>query len=494
MFGIRDKDIDYTREILSGIVIAIALIPEAIAFSFVLGVSPMVGLYSTVILALITSIFGGRPAMISAATGAVAAVFAPLVKDYGIEYLFIAVILMGIFQIIFGLLNIGRMFRLISKPIMLGFVNGLAIVVLMAQLEQFKLPGTDTWLSGIDMILMLSLTAFTFVMIMVIPKVIKSIPSSLIAIIITTCIALLLENYGVHMYNVYDMAIAGTDSVQSTSVTLSFSTLRIVFIPAISAALVGIVESLLTLNLLDELTDTRGNTKKEVIGQGLANIVCGLAGGMGGCAMVGQSMINHNNGARKYLSTFIAAITLLLFITFGTDIIGLIPLSALVGVMFVVIYKTFAWDSIFLHKKASIYDTFIVAVVAITTVISGNLALGVLCGIILSTIRFVWLKSTKLSFIYLEDKSVIKIEGIIFFGTENILKDYLLAELSKDYLHNKKSLILDCSNVSIVDYSGAQALIDIIDKFKAQKIHLELINLEADSLSHINRITPNLVK
>lgn len=477
LLGIKDKDINFTKEILSGIVIAIALVPEAIAFSFVLGINPMIGLYSAVIIGLVTSLFGGRAGMISGATGAIAAVFVPLVEDYGVEYLFLAVILAGFFQIIFGLLDIGKLFRLISKPIMLGFVNGLAIIVLLAQLEQFRVPGTEHWLSGADLLLMIFFSAFTFFLIVFIPKYIKSIPSSLIAIFATTVIALCLEFLGVHLYNVKDMASAGFETAKDVNVSLNFTTLKIIFVPALSAAIVGLVESLLTLNLLDELTDTKGNTKRESIAQGLANIACGFAGGMGGCAFVGQSVINYNNGARKYLSSFIAASFLLFLIVLGKPIINIIPLSALVGVMLVVVYKTFDWDSIFLHRKASKFDTFVVILVATTTVITSNLALGVLFGIIISVLHFTWEKSKKLDFA-IEDDTII-ISGILFFGTKDKLKENL--NLALDSFKDVKDIKLDFKNANISDYSGAQTLQDLLEKYKLKEINLKLENLNYDS-------------
>lgn len=487
MLGVKDNDINLSKEILSGIVIAIALIPEAIAFSFMLGVSPVVGLYTSVIICFITAIFGGRPAMISAATGAVAAVFAPLVKDYGVEYLFLAVILMGVFQILFAILDIGKLFRLMSKPLLLGCVNGLALIVFSAQLEQFKVPGTDNWLSGTMLFLMLTLTMFTCFLIFIIPKFIKTIPSSLIAIIITTTIALLLDISGIHMYTVYDMATSRSESIVRSFAPINVVTLKIILIPALSAALVGIIESLLTLNIIDEITNTRGNSKKEVIAQGVGNIVSGFAFGMGGCAMIGQSMINLNNGARKYLSTFIASITLLIFIIFGKNIIGIIPLAALVGVMFVVVFKTFAWDSILLHKKADLFDTFIVIFIALVIGFSGNLALGVLLGVLLSVLRFTWVKTTKLEFSTTSKHNIciINITGVLFFGTEYLLKKEI-DNIIKGSTFN--TFTLDLSNTNISDYSGAQALFDLIEKNSENNIQISIINLNEHSKVKYERI------
>ncbi|MFV0288527.1 MAG: SulP family inorganic anion transporter [Mycoplasmatales bacterium] len=494
---LRSQEI-LTKEILSGIVIAIALIPEAIAFSFVLGVNPMVGLYTSVIIGFITAIFGGRPGMISAATGSVAAVFAPLVKNYGIDYLIIAVILMGIFQIIFGLLNIGKLFRLISKPIMLGFVNGLAIVILMAQLEQFKVPGTEIWLSGIDMLIMLSLTSFTFLMVVIIPKYIKAVPATLIAIIITTIIALFLQQFNFNIYTVKDMTLAGKAAVTSSLPPLNNETLKIILIPSLSAALVGLVESLLTLNLLDELTNTRGHTKKEAIAQGLANIVTGLFGGMGGCAMIGQSMINYTNGARKYLSTFCAALFLLFFISIGKNIISIIPLASLVGVMMVVVYKTFAWDSLVLYKKSSKFDIFIIILVAGVTVITGNLALGVLLGVLCSMAKFTWSKTTNLNFVKTanqeQDILILQINGILFFGSEKIFKDEVKAIEDEMIKEKIKNLELDLQNAKIVDYSAANAVIEQVLKLREKNLNIDLKNLTEDSKNKLIRINALLLK
>ena len=331
-------------DILSGITVALALVPEAVAFAFVAGVDPLVGLYAAFIVGLVTSVIGGRPGMISGATGALAVVMVALVAQHGVEYLFATVILMGILQVLAGVLRLGKFIRLVPHPVMLGFVNGLAIVIFLAQMGQFKVEdanGALVWMQGSELYTMLGLTGLTMAVIYFFPKISKTIPAPLMGILVTFGVAFA---FGIEARTVGDMAsIAGSlPDFLIPAVPFSFETLLIILPYAVILALIGLIESLLTLSLIDEITETKGNTSKECIGQGSANIITGFFGGMGGCAMIGQSMINIQSGGRGRLSGIVASLVLLSFILFASGLIEMIPLAALTGVMFMVVIGTFA--------------------------------------------------------------------------------------------------------------------------------------------------------
>ena len=342
-------------ELLSGLTVALALVPEAVAFAFVAGVHPLVGLYAAFLVGLITAIFGGRPGMISGATGALAVVMVALVAEHGVEYLFATVVLMGLLQIVFGVMQWGKFIRLVPHPVMLGFVNGLAIVIFLAQLTQFKVPGTaeisghgssgGEWLSGNSLYMMLALVVLTMLIIYIMPRITRIIPSPLAGIGIVACIVIF---FGLDVPRVGDMAsIQGTlPPFHVPSVPLNLETLEIIFPYAVILAAIGLIESLLTLNLVGEMTGKRGGSSQECIAQGLANTATGFFGGMGGCAMIGQSMINVKSGGRTRIAGISAALFLLVFILVGAPIIEMIPLAALVGVMFMVVIGTFAWNSL----------------------------------------------------------------------------------------------------------------------------------------------------
>lgn len=483
MLGIKDKDTKFQKEILSALVIAMALIPEAIAFSFMLGVSPLVGIYTSILLTLITAIFGGRAAMITATTGAIAAIFAPMVADYGVSYLIYAVVLMGLFQVILGLFNIDKIFHLISKATLLGAVNGLAFIMLMAQLEQLKVPGTEEWIRGIDLGVMLVVIVCTIFITIYTPKQIKKyIPASLLGIAFATFIAVILETQGYHMYTVYDMASSNTVAAETTRAILNIETLKIILIPAFSAAIVGIIESLLTLTIIDDATITRGNAKKECVSLGFANIICGLTGGMGGCAVLGQSMINIENGARKYLSTFMAGIILLLIVLVFSPILKIIPTAGIVGVMMIVIYKTFNFDSLFIHRKANLFEFIIVITVTIVTAISGNLALGVIIGAVMTMSKFTWDKSKKYE-LYREGDTI-HITGIIFFGNATKLR----RELENKKINSIQQI--DLKNCRILDYTGADQINIFINNARNFNREIKFINVCEESMIRLTRVSP----
>ncbi len=471
MLGLKDKDINIQKEVLSGLTVAIALVPEAIAFSFIVGIDPIYGIYSAFMIGLISSLFGGRAGMISGATGAVAVVYAPLVATHGIEYMFLAVILAGIIQIIFGLLDIGKFVRLIPHAVMIGFVNGLALVIFRSQLDLFKIDGV--WLTGSMMLVMLILTALTMFIILFLPKYFDKVPSSLIAIVVVTLLSLVIRTTGVEILTISDFAggsiKAGLPSIHIPDVVFGMETFKIVFPFALIAATVGLIESLLTLNLIDEITDTRGSTKKESIAQGIANICTGFISGMGGCAMIGQSTININSGARKYLSGFVAAIGLLLIVLVFYPLIDMIPLAAIVGVMFVVVYKTFEWDSFKNFKVYTNFDIFIILQVMFVT-LQYNLALAVIIGVILSALHFAWIKSVQVN--VTNEANIYKFEGTLFFGSVLPFKEKVI------YSTDDKEVIFDVSKLNIVDYSAVNAIEAVHDKFANKGVRLKIVNLK----------------
>lgn len=388
------------NDVLSGLTVALALVPEAVAFAFVAGVDPMVGLYAAFIVGLITSIFGGRPGMISGATGAMAVVMVSLVASHGVQYLFAAILLTGLLQVAAGLFKLGKFIRMVPHPVMIGFVNGLAIVIFLAQLGQFKAPdlnGVMTWLPQKELLLMLGLVALTMAIIHFLPKLTTAIPSSLAAIVTVT---LLVQGLGLETRTVVDFlrAMSGNDaatlagslpSFSIPAVPLTWETLKIIFPYALILAAIGLIESLLTLTVLDEMTGTRGQSNRECMGQGLANITCSMFGAMGGCAMIGQSMINVNSGGRGRLSGIVAAVLLLCFILFTASLIEMIPLAALVGVMFMVVIGTFEWATFKLARRVPKQDFFVIVLVTVVTVFT-DLAIAVAVGVIASALMFAW--------------------------------------------------------------------------------------------------------
>ena len=430
---ITSRDSNVKNDVLSGITVALALVPEAVAFAFVAGVEPMVGLYAAFMMGLITSAIGGRPGMISGATGAMAVVMVALVATHGVQYLFAAVILAGILQILFGVFKLGKFIRLVPYPVMLGFVNGLAIVIFLAQLGQFKILdglGQQVWMQGEMLYLMLGLTALTMAIIYFLPKLTTAVPASLVAIITVT---LLVHGLDLDARTVIDFVRDMVPAEQKESVTLAgelpsfaipmvpftLETLYIILPTAIILSLVGLIESLLTLSLIDEMTDTRGRGNKECVGQGVANTVNGFFGGMGGCAMIGQSMININSGGRGRLSGITAALVLLGFILFAAPLIEMIPLAALVGVMFIVVIGTFEWASFRIIRGINKEDAFVLFLVTAITVIA-DLAIAVVVGVIVSALVFAWKHATHIHARTHTDKDgwkVYELEGPLFFGS-----------------------------------------------------------------------------
>ena len=477
------------NDVLSGLTVALALVPEAIAFAFVCHVSPLIGLYAAFIMGLVTSLFGGRPGMISGATGAIAIVLAGLAISHGVEYLFAAVVLMGAIQILAGLLRLGKFVRFIPHPVMLEFVNGLAIVIFMAQLGQFKdgVGDSAAWLAGVDLYAMLGMVGLTMAICFFLPKFTKAVPASLVAIFVVTGIAILLQIKGVHLsrtvldfVQMLDPDIetlkGGLPVFHKLQVPWSFETLKIILPYSILAAAVGLIESLLTLTLIDELTDSRGHGNRECIGQGVANTICGFFGGMGGCAMIGQSMINIKSGGRGRLSGITAAIALLALVVVGSSFIEIIPVAALVGVMFMVVISTFEWSSIHQMKKIPRSDAFIIVLVSAVTVFE-DLAIAVLVGVIVSALVFAWKKGSQIeihSEIDQKGSKVYKLRGQVFFGSVSNFTELF------NPANDPADVIIDFHYARVHDHSGIEAINTLAGRYTKLGKKLHLVDLSPE--------------
>ncbi len=492
------------NDILSGLTVALALVPEAVAFAFVAGVEPLVGLYAAFMVGLITSIFGGRPGMISGATGAMAVVMVSLVAIHGVEYLFATVVLTGFLQILAGVFRLGKFIRLVPHPVMLGFVNGLAIVIFLAQLGQFKVTdaaGNLDWMQGSQLYTMLGLIALTMAIIHFLPKLTKAVPSSLVAIVVVT---VLVQSLGLDTRTVVDFVrdmtgdpvasiAGGLPQFSIPSVPFNFETLSIIFPFAIVLAAIGLIESLLTLTLIDELTGTRGRGNKECIAQGAANTASGFFGAMGGCAMIGQSMINVNSGGRGRASGITAALALLAFILFASDLIEIIPLAALVGVMFIVVIGTFEWSSFRIIKKVPKADAFVIVLVSGVTVAS-DLAAAVVVGVIVSALVFAWEHAKHIVVnrsVNEQGSTVYDVSGPLFFGSiANFLEQF-------DMDNDTDDVIVEFKNSRVADHSAIEAIDTLAERYlnRGKTMHLRhlshectLLLTKAGSLVEINVI------
>ncbi len=464
-------------ETLSGLTVALALVPEAVAFAFVAGVNPLVGLYAAFIICLITALFGGRPGMISGATGALAVVMVSLVASHGVEYLFAAVILMGILQVGAGILKLGRFIRLVPHPVMLGFVNGLAIVIFLAQFEQFKVASPDgghEWISGFPLAYMIALVGLTMLVIYLVPKFTKAVPAPLAAILVVASVVIAFD---IPVPRVGDMASisGGLPEFAIPSVPLTLETLRIIFPYALIFAAIGLIESLLTFNLVGEKTGTRGGASQECMAQGAANVVTGFFGGMGGCAMIGQSMINVESGARTRLSGVTAALLLLSFILFASALIEQIPLAALVGVMFMVVIGTFAWKSFTIIARVPRTDATVIVLVTIITVLT-DLAIAVVAGVIISALAYAWSNATRIRANVEDDDGtrIYRVEGPLFFGSAAGFLEIFDARNDPDHV------IVDFMNSRVADQSALQAIETLAARYRAQGTRLELRHLSRD--------------
>ncbi|MDD2929313.1 MAG: SulP family inorganic anion transporter [Sideroxydans sp.] len=467
--------------VLSGLTVALALVPEAIAFAFVAQVHPLVGLYAAFMVGLITSLIGGRPGMISGAAGSLAVVMVALVVQHGVEYLFAAVVLMGVLQIGFGLAKLGKFIRMVPHPVMLGFVNGLAIVIFLAQLGHFKTPDGD-WMSGAPLYTMLGLIAVTMAIIYLLPKLTSAIPSTLAAIVAVSALVIF---SGLETKTVGDLASikGGLPQFHLPDVPFDWETLKIVFPYSLILAGIGLIESLLTLNLIDDMTQTRAKPNRACVGQGVANVATGFFGGMGGCAMIGQSMINVTNGAHKNLSGISAALFLLSFILFASEWIEMIPLAALIGLMFVVSEKTFEWGSFRLFGKVPHADVFVGLTVALVTVLS-DLAVAVIVGVIISALVFAWQHAKHIEVnISTEEHGwkVYDLHGSLFFASS---QSFLNLFMPKD---DPQEVVIDFKHARVKDHSGLEAIDQLAERYTQLGKKLHLRHLSPDCLELLDK-------
>ena len=474
-------------EILAGLTVALALVPEAIAFAFVAGVAPLSGLYAAFIVGIITAVAGGRPGMISGATGALAVVMVALVSDHGAQYLFATVVLMGIIQLIAGIFKLGKFIRMVPQPVMLGFVNGLAIVIGISQISQFKTInslGESVWISGNVLISSIGFVILTMSVIWLLPKVTKMLPATLVAILLTTILVLAFK---IDIPSVGDLASVkgGLPIFLIPDVPVNFETLKIIFPYAFILASIGLIESLLTLNLVSEITNKRGGASQECLAQGLANTVTGFFGGMGGCAMIGQSMINVKSGGRTRIAAIAAALFLLIFILYASSLIELIPIAALVGVMFMVVIGTFAWNSLKILFFVPKSDAIVIILVTIVTVIS-DLAVAVIVGVIFSALVFAWKSASKIraverASIREQGAKVYEIEGPLFFSSTNSFLE--IFKPSED----PNVVIIDFTNSKVIDQSALKAIEDIADRYNSIGKKVKLRHLTRDCHKLLSR-------
>jgi sulfate permease, SulP family len=473
-------------EVLSGLTVALALVPEAVAFSLIAGVSPLVGLYTAFIIGLITAILGGRPGMISGATGAIAVVVIALVISHGVEYLFAAVILMGLIQILVGILKLGKLIRLVPHPVMFGFVNGLAIVIAMAQFDQFKFTtpeGIIQWMSGTPLYLMLGLVVLTMVIIKFLPKMTTAVPSALVAILTVSIIVIF---GGINTRTVGDLASisGGLPEFHLPMVPFNWETFMIILPYSAIMAGVGLIESLLTLTLIDEITETMGHGNKECVAQGVANLTTGFFGGMGGCAMIGQSLINVNAGGRSRISGIVASVGLLVFILFLSNYIEMIPMAALVGLMFMVAIGTFEWASLKVFRKVPFHDVLVMVIVTLVTVLLHNLALAVLVGVIISALVFSWQNAKMIrARKYVDEKGVkhYEIFGPLFFASAMTFGQKF------DPINDPEEIIIDFQESRIVDHSGIDAIHKVTERYEKLGKTVYIRHLDTSSKVLLNK-------
>ncbi|MFT5802419.1 MAG: SulP family sulfate permease [Nonlabens sp.] len=484
LFDLSQK-VDYKTEVLSGLTVAMALIPEAVAFALIAGLSPLTGLYAAFVMGLITSIFGGRPGMISGATGAVAIVIAALAQSHGVEFIFATVVLAGTIQVAAGLLKLGKLMRLVPHPVIFGFVNGLAIIIFGSQLDQFKDP-SGAWLAGGSLYMLLGLVFLTMLLIWGLPKINKAIPASLVAIL-TVFGAVYF--FGIETKTVGDIASisGGFPPFHIPMVPLTMETFTIILPYACIMAGVGLIESLLTLNIIDEITETRGQGNREAIAQGAANIISGFFSGMGGCAMIGQSLINISSGARARLSGIVASLMLLFFIMFGSGLIEQMPMAALTGLMIMVAIGTFEWASLKTFNKMPKSDIFVMVLVTLVTAFLHNLALAVIIGVIIAALVFAWDNAKRIrARKHFDDDGVkhYEIYGPLFFGSVAVFNDKF------DVLYDPNEVVIDFKESRVVDMSAIEALNKITERYHkvGKKVHLK--NLSRECIVLLDRAEP----
>ncbi|MDH1511145.1 SulP family inorganic anion transporter [Pseudomonas mosselii] len=457
-------------DLLAGLTTSFALVPECIAFALVAHLNPLMGLYGAFIICTLTALFGGRPGMISGAAGSMAVVIVALVVQHGAQYLLATVLLGGVVMILFGALRLGKLVRLVPYPVMLGFVNGLAIVIALAQLEHFK--DGEHWLGGTPLYLMIGLVALTMLVVYILPKLTRAVPPALVAIL---GVGLLVYLLGLPTRTLGDMAhiAGGLPILALPQVPWNLETLKIIAPYAVLMAMVGLLETLLTLNLSDEITESRGYPDRECVALGAANMVSGLCGGMGGCAMIGQTVINLSSNGRGRLSGVVAGVMILLFILFLSPLIERIPLAALVGVMFVVAQQTFAWASLRVLHKVPVSDVLAIIAVTVVTVFT-DLATAVLFGIVIAAINFAWQHARELyadSHVDGEGSKHYQVHGTLFFAsTTPFLNQF-------DPANDPARVTLDCQHLSFVDYSAVAALKTLRERYAKAGKQLRVVHL-----------------
>ena len=478
LFDFR-QTVDYRLEILSGLTVAMALIPEAVAFALIAGLSPLTGLYAAFVVGLVASVFGGRPGMISGATGAVAVVVAALAISHGPEYIFATVVLAGVLQLLAGLMKLGKLMRLVPQPVIFGFVNGLAIIIGGSQLAQFK-DDSGAWLGREELLVFGGLTLLSMAIIAFLPKLTKKVPAGLTAIVVVFGLAAAL---GIDTKTVGDLASiqGGFPPFHLPAVPLTLDTLTIIFPYAAVVAGVGLIESLLTLNILDEITGTRGHGNRECVAQGAANVLSGLFSGMGGCAMIGQSLINVSSGARARLSGIVAAVMLLVFIVFGAPLIERLPMAALTGLMIMVAIGTFEWASLRTFRRMPASDVFIMVLVTLVTAFLHNLALAVLIGVVVAALVFAWDNAIRIRARKRIDENGWKhyeLYGPLFFGSTTVFAEKF------DIQGDPEHVVLDFAESRVVDMSAIEALNRVTSRYAqaGKKVHLRHLSEDCRAL------------
>jgi SulP family sulfate permease len=484
LFDLSQK-VNYRTEILAGLTVAMTMIPESLSFAILAGFPPLAGLYAAFIAGLITAIFGGRPGMISGGAGATVIVLIALMKSHGLDYVFAAIALAGVLQIFVGVFKLGKFIRLVPHPVMFGFVNGLAIIIFMSQIEQFKklVNGELIWLTDTPLYIMLGLVTLTIGIVVVLPKITKAVPASLVAIIV---VFLLVFFFGIETKTVKDIASVsgGFPPFRIPNIPINLETFQLIFPYAMIMAAVGLTEGLLTLNLVDEITETKGNGDKECIAQGSSNILNGFFFGMGGCPMIAQTLVNLSAGSRARLSGIVAALTILLIVLFGAPIIELVPMAALVGVMIMVAIGTFEWASLKIVNKMPKSDVFLVVIVALITVVLHNLALAVLIGVIISALVFAWESAKRIRAKKFVDEFGVKhyeIYGPLFFASTAVFLEKF------DVNNDPNEVIIDFKESRVADMSAIEALNVITNRYHklGKKVHLR--HLSPDCIKLLNK-------
>lgn len=482
LFNLFDfsQKVDYRTEILAGLTVAMTMIPESLSFAILAGFPPLVGLYGAFIMGIVTAIFGGRPGLISGGAGATVIVLIALMKSHGLEYVFGAVALAGVLQIIVGLFKLGKFVRLVPQPVMFGFVNGLAIIIFMSQFEQFKIStsGQTEWLTGTPFLIMAGLVALTIAIVLILPRFTKKIPASLVAIMAVFAVVML---FNIDTKRVQDIAsISGSlPPFHIPNIPFTLDTLQVIFPYALIMAAVGLTEGLLTLNLVDEITGTKGNSNRECVAQGGANILNGFFYGMGGCPMIAQTLVNLSAGSRARLSGIVAALTILVIILVGAPLIGLLPMAALTGVMIMVAVGTFEWASLRIFKRMPKSDIFVMIIVTLITVVLHNLALAVLIGVVISALVFAWDNAKRIRARKHIDENGIKhyeIYGPLFFGSVAGFAEKF------DVAEDPEEIIIDFRESRVVDMSAIEALNTITNRYHKAGKTVRLQHLSPDCI------------